>query len=63
MHTSIREDLTLMPSVERLLRRNAERAAPSDPRTVASVAVFLASGAAAQINGVAVPVDNGDTAY
>jgi NAD(P)-dependent dehydrogenase (short-subunit alcohol dehydrogenase family) len=51
------------PRGAQMLSRDRDKPEPCDPELVASLALFLASDAAARINGAAIPVDGGWIAY
>lgn len=64
---SIQTDMQVVdhvfPAALDALQRDRRKPPPALPEEIVDVMVFLASDAAARINGVALPVDSGSTAY
>lgn len=64
---SIQTDMQVVdhvfPAALEALQRDRRKPPPALPEEIVDVMVFLASDAAARINGVALPVDSGSTAY
>ena len=63
VRTSIEEGIELSPWGSRVGARDRDKPEPAAPEQIASVAVFLATDAASRLNGAAIPVDGGWTAY
>ena len=62
-HTSAGAENALSAEGLALLGRLTGKPQPAEPDRIAQVALFLASDEASRINGVALPVDGGVTAY
>jgi NAD(P)-dependent dehydrogenase (short-subunit alcohol dehydrogenase family) len=57
------QDDRVTPRGRELLARDRGKPAPCPPEQVAAVAFFLATDAAARLNGAIIPVDGGWIAY
>ncbi|MER6979553.1 SDR family NAD(P)-dependent oxidoreductase [Streptomyces carpinensis] len=63
IRTGMQDVTDAFPSALEALSRDRRKPAPALPEEIASVVMFLASDAAARINGVALPVDSGSLAF
>ncbi|GGJ35307.1 SDR family NAD(P)-dependent oxidoreductase [Streptomyces brasiliensis] len=63
IQTGMQDVTDAFPSALEALSRDRRKPAPALPEEIASVVMFLASDAAARINGVALPVDSGSLAF